>query len=89
MPIVNKQAKFLTSQYIGTRKSAYTKGYALIWVLTEGTEYTSTFAVVKANDAIVKIQEDTGVQLHGILGIPFLMENKWKIDFEKMIVTCH
>ena len=53
-----------------------------------GTEYTSTFAVVKANDAIAKIQEETGVQLHGILGIPFLMENKWKIDFEKMIVTC-
>lgn len=55
----------------------------------DGTEYTSTFAVVKANDAIAKIQEETGVQLHGILGIPFLMENKWKIDFEKMFVTCH
>ena len=54
----------------------------------DGTEYTSTFAVVKANDAIAEIQEETGVQLHGILGIPFLMENKWKIDFEKMIVTC-
>ena len=55
----------------------------------EGTEYTSTFAVVKANDTITQLQEDTGVQLHGILGIHFLIENKWKIDFEKMIVTCH
>ena len=27
--ILNKQVKFLTSQYIGTCKSAYTKGYAL------------------------------------------------------------
>ena len=27
--IVNKQVKFLTSQYIGTHKSAYTKGYVL------------------------------------------------------------
>lgn len=54
----------------------------------EGTEYTSTFAVVKANDTITQLQEDTGVQLHGILGSPFLKENKWKIDFEKMIVTC-
>ena len=34
MPIVNKQVKFLTTQYIGTCKSAYTKGYALNWVLT-------------------------------------------------------
>ena len=54
----------------------------------DGTEYTSTFAVVKANDTITQLQEDTGVQLHGILGIPFLMENNWIIDFEKMIVTC-
>lgn len=54
----------------------------------DGTEYTSTFEVVKANDAIAKIQEESEVQLHGILGIPFLVENKWKIDFEKMIVTC-
>ena len=29
MPIVNKQVKFLTTQYIGTCKSAYTKGDAL------------------------------------------------------------
>ena len=27
--LVNKQVKFLTSQYVGTCKSAYTKGYAL------------------------------------------------------------
>lgn len=27
--ILNKQVKFLTSQYVGTCKSAYTKGYAL------------------------------------------------------------
>ena len=32
--IVNKQVKFLTSQYIGTCKSAYTKGYAQNWALT-------------------------------------------------------
>ena len=54
----------------------------------DGTEYTSIFEVVKANDTITQLQEETGVQLHGILGIPFLIENKWKIDFEKMIVTC-
>ncbi len=32
--ILNKQVKYLTSQYIGTCKSAYTKGYALNRVLT-------------------------------------------------------
>ena len=33
--IVNKQVKILTTQYIGTCKSAYTKGYALNWALTQ------------------------------------------------------
>ena len=36
--IVNKQVKFLTSQHVGTCKSAYTKGYALNCVLT-GNKY--------------------------------------------------
>lgn len=31
---LNKQVKFLTSQYIGTCKSAYTSGYVLNRVLT-------------------------------------------------------
>lgn len=29
MSIVNKHIGFLTTKYIGTHKSAYTKGYAL------------------------------------------------------------
>lgn len=49
----------------------------------EGKDYTSTFSVLEANDAIRKVQE-TGVQIHGVLGIQFLMENKWIIDFNKL-----
>lgn len=39
---VNKQVIFLTSQYIDTHKSAYTKGYALNWLLTQLTLYWQT-----------------------------------------------
>ena len=46
--IVNKQVKFLTSQHIGTWKSAYTKGYALNWALTEGWK----IGVLKANKTL-------------------------------------
>ena len=38
MPTVNKQVIFLISQYVGTCKSTYTKGYALNWTLTVGEE---------------------------------------------------
>ncbi|WP_251623910.1 hypothetical protein [Odoribacter lunatus] len=52
----------------------------------EGTNYTSTFSVLNASEAIKQLQDETGVQIHGILGIPFLTENKWIIDFENLAV---
>lgn len=55
----------------------------------EGVDYTSTFSVLNATDAIAQVQEETGVQIHGVLGIEFLIENKWIIDFKKLIVLCN
>ena len=55
--IVNKQVRFLTSQCIGTCKSAYTKGYALNWVLTVLTD-TGQLKMIKVklyNEFIAKI----------------------------------
>lgn len=45
----------------------------------EGKDYTSTFSVFNATNAVVQVEEETGVQIHGILGIQFLIENKWVI----------
>ena len=53
----------------------------------EGINYTSTFSVLDATDAITQVQEETGIQIHGVLGIEFLLENKWIINFEQMKVT--
>lgn len=50
----------------------------------EGTDYTSTFSVLEANEAISQVQNETGVQVHGVLGVQFLIENKWIVDFEKL-----
>ena len=50
----------------------------------EGTDYTSTFSVLEANEAISQVQDETGVQVHGVLGVQFLIENKWIVDFEKL-----
>ncbi len=53
----------------------------------EGKDYTSTFSVLNASEAIKQVQNETGVQIHGILGIQFLIQNKWIIDFEQIEVT--
>ena len=54
----------------------------------EGTDYTSTFMIMDATSAMAQVQEETGIQIHGILGIQFLLEHKWIIDFEKRTVSC-
>lgn len=49
----------------------------------EGKDYTSTFSVLDASETIQQVQDETGIQIHGVLGVQFLIENKWIIDFNK------
>jgi hypothetical protein len=49
----------------------------------EGVEIKTKFNVVDMSDAVLQLQDETGMQLHGLLGIPFLMDNKSIIDFTK------
>lgn len=53
----------------------------------EGVDYTSIFSVLDGSDAMSRMQEETGVQIHGILSATFLFEYKWIIDFNKLIVS--
>lgn len=53
----------------------------------EGVELKSDFNVVDMSDAVMQLQDETGLQLHGLLGIPFLMDNKCIIDFGKQEIT--
>lgn len=52
----------------------------------EGKDYTSIFCVLDASEAIKQVQTETGVQIHGVLGVQFLMENGWTLDFEQLKV---
>lgn len=53
----------------------------------EGVELKSDFNVVDMSDVVMQLQDETGLQLHGLLGIPFLMDNKCIIDFGKQEIT--
>lgn len=54
----------------------------------DNKESKVTFSVIEANAAILQIQKESGIQIHGILGTPFLTQNKWIIDFKNLIVQC-
>lgn len=52
----------------------------------DGKQSDVTFSVVDAEKAISMVQNESGMQIHGILGMPFLIENKWILDFKKLQV---
>lgn len=54
----------------------------------DNRESRVTFSVLEANAAILQIQKESGIQIHGILGIPFLTQNKWILDFNNPSVQC-
>lgn len=54
----------------------------------DNRESRVTFSVIEANAAILQIQKESGIQIHGILGIPFLTQNKWILDFNSLSVQC-
>ena len=52
----------------------------------EDLRYKAPFVILEANDAINQVQAETSIQIHGVLGIPFLMENKCLLDFDNLII---
>lgn len=50
----------------------------------EGYTYKPKFCVQPLSDAFKGIEEDSGIQIHGLLGTDFLIENKLIIDFNKV-----
>lgn len=49
-----------------------------------GQNSSALFSVIDSDKAVAQIQSETGVQIHGILGIPFLIDNKWILDFNNL-----
>lgn len=56
--------------------------------LTFGNHNTIvSFSVIDSQKAVAQIQAETGIQIHGILGMPFLLDNKLVLDFNKLKIT--
>lgn len=53
----------------------------------DGVRYKAPFVVLEANEAITQVQAESGIQIHGVLGIPFLLENKCVINFYSGILS--
>lgn len=50
----------------------------------ENHSYTTNFNVFDSKDSFAAIEKESDIQIHGILGNEFFIENEWVIDFEKL-----
>lgn len=50
----------------------------------EGQVYKPKFCVKPLLDAFKGIEDESGIQVHGLLGTDFLLENQWIIDFKEL-----
>lgn len=53
----------------------------------EGQVYKPKFCVKSLLDTFKGIEDESGIQVHGLLGTDFLLENKWIIDFKQLKVS--
>lgn len=50
----------------------------------EEREYKADFSVIDLSSAFGKVEEESGIQIHGLLGCSFMEQHKWILDFEKL-----
>ena len=50
----------------------------------ENQDYHEPFLCTEMTDAFDKIHEESGIQIHGILGNHFFLKHGWVLDFEKI-----
>lgn len=50
----------------------------------EGQMYKPKFCVKPLLDAFKSIEDESGIQVHGLLGTDFLLENQWIVDFRTL-----
>jgi len=60
---------------------------AEIEFLFESYTFTTKFTIFDISIAFDKVEEESGIQIHGILGNEFLLENEWIIDYDKKVIS--
>lgn len=52
----------------------------------ENCLFKTSFTIFDTSIAFDKVEQESGIQIHGILGNEFLLENKWILDFQKLAI---
>lgn len=60
-------------------------GFCEMTITYKGQEFVGEFCIHDLDDAFAIVKEESGVQIHGILGSLFFQKYKYVFDFESLI----
>lgn len=59
----------------------------LVFLKINGEQYQQAFSFMPLREAFASIKEESGIEVHGLLGNNFLVNNKWIVDYGKFVIT--
>ena len=71
---------------IGFEGKEHKTQYMGITFQLEGKEYSGVFSVIEEYKGMKHIENESGIQVHGVLGMPFLRANRWIVDLDRLVV---
>lgn len=71
---------------IGFEGQEHKTQYVGITFQLDGKAYSGVFSVIEEYKGMKHIENKFGIQIHGVLGMPFLRANGWIIDLNKSVI---
>lgn len=59
----------------------------LVYLNINGEQYQQAFSFMSLGEAFTSIKEESGIEVHGLLGNNFLVNNRWIIDYGKFVIA--
>lgn len=72
---------------IGFEGQEHKTQYVGITFQLDGKAYSGVFSVIEEYKGMKHIENKFGIQIHGVLGMPFLRANGWIIDLNKSVIV--
>lgn len=86
LPLLDyKMIEDKTNAVIGIEGNKIQTGFCEISITYKNQEFTNDFCIHDLNEAFAIVKEESGVQIHGILGSLFFQKYKYILDYESLI----
>ena len=79
--------KHFTKSFIGFEGKEHKTQYMGITFQLKGKEYSGAFSVIEEYKGMKHIENESGIQVHGVLGMPFLRANRWIVDLDRLEIS--